>query len=52
MVKREESKMTTEQLSKQVGSDLKRMSIFRWEWHLEPDYRVAVMKEEEEEDFA
>ena len=50
MVKREESKMTTEQLSKQVGSDLKRMSIFRWEWHLEPEYRVSEMKQEEEEE--
>tara|TARA_R100001132_G_C3234691_1_gene67853 strand:+ start:152 stop:304 length:153 start_codon:yes stop_codon:yes gene_type:complete len=49
MIKREESKMTTEQLLKQVGSDFKRMTTFRWEWHLEPEYRVSEMKQEEEE---
>ncbi len=49
MIKKEESKMTTDQLVRQVLSDYKRMTPFRWEWHLEPEYRVSEMKQEEEE---
>jgi len=44
MNKREESKMTPEQLMRQVGSDLKRMTTFRWVRELEPEYRVPIVE--------